>query len=288
MPTDTNEIAVIIQHLLKNLSARKSSLTGLEILVIDSIVKKETYRKASIRHQYTESSFQNAASKLFKELSLVIGKPVNRRNFVEVVKNEWATSQAPVVQDSPMIFDRLQADFWVREDRAQLVSIGYESTQALDLTEYLVRYSPKFGATFCLEVGDQTSPLDLLGDLCRGLQITLPTPHDDEQVLLKMIGGVLKKRSTLLVIRFERSLLGMDQSLQGQYANILVEIGMLKNTSCLLVLESKADLHHSLNYLLRSKIESIPMQSAKMAETRLVSINNDRSVIRTLLETYSQ
>jgi hypothetical protein len=92
MSYDPNEIIVFVTQLLRSSSGRKNLLTEMEKLVISSTIQGITYRQASIKYQYTESSFQNAASHLFREISDIIGIRVNRRNFTEIIGKEYLQS----------------------------------------------------------------------------------------------------------------------------------------------------------------------------------------------------
>jgi hypothetical protein len=291
MTTNSTEIESFIKRLLRHSAIRKSGLTEVEQLVVASIVQETTYRQASIEYKYTESSFQNAASRLFKDLSLILGTPINRRNFLDLIKKEQFNG-SKAGSEGEIAFDRLQANIWIRSNRAKLVSMSYKAQQILDLTEYLVQYSPQYEATFCLEVGDKSSPLEILWGLCHTLQIALPTPRNDVQALLRSIGLALKKRSTLLVMRFDKSPLGVEKSLHGNYIDTLMTLGLLENTGCLLVLDSdsmenEAELKRSLSYQLRRAIESRAASLGKgKAKMRLIAIENDHQVICDILRIY--
>jgi hypothetical protein len=187
MPTGASEIALFIKQLLKNDSRGKNSLTELEVLVIDVITKKSTYRQASIEYQYTESSFQNAASHLFHELSQVLGVPIRRRNFVEQLAKKWLAMKE-AEDAATIVFDRLQASLWIRLEQAKLASISYHANNLLDITSYLVAYSPQFEVTYCLDVSSKNSSLELLWSLSNSLQLPLPVPKNDQAALLKSIG----------------------------------------------------------------------------------------------------
>jgi hypothetical protein len=138
MSYDPNEIIVFVAQLLRSSSDRKNLLTEMEKFLISSIVQGITYRQASIKYQYTESSFQNAASHLFKEISDIIGIPVNRRNFTEIIGKEY--SQAKVLAEAgDILFEQIQASFWILSNRAKLISISYHANRILNITQYLSR-----------------------------------------------------------------------------------------------------------------------------------------------------
>jgi hypothetical protein len=290
MPTGSNDIVLFVKQLLKNNARQSANLTELEMLVISIVVKKVTYRQASIQHQYTESSFQNAASHLFKELSLALGTPVNRRNFVEVLEKEWLLIQE-VENSSSIVFDRLQASFWIRSEKAKLVSISYRANHTLDITSYLVNYSPQFEATYCLDLSLKSSPLELLWSLCHSLQVPLPTPKNDLSALIKMISSALKRHRTLFVLRFDQlAEVEMNRARQSEYAEILATLGLMENSSCLLTLDNDpmtndAEINRSLNHQLRSAVD-LRAGKQKILAPRLISIENDVKIVCDILKTY--
>jgi hypothetical protein len=294
MLTDIREIESLLVKVLQDSRVRTGGMTELEKLVIASINQKLTYQQASVKYQYTESSFQNAASHLFKDLSIVWGTTVNRKNVLDLSEK----AREAIIQntnDGKFVFDRIQANFWVKLDRAQLVSVSYQASQALDLTEYLVKYSPNFRATFCSDVESSSSPLELLLHLCNDLQIPLPSPANDIQVLLKAVKLALQKRSTLLMLQFDQS--NQVQAQWGDYVDILMGLGTIGNGTCLLVVQKEPskpviDLKQSLDYQVRLAsnaamgIQKEGVSKNKMTEARLISINNNQQIICDLLQTY--
>jgi hypothetical protein len=289
MPTASNEIALFVKQLLKNNSRGNATLTELEKLVIGVIIKRITYRQASIQYQYTESSFQNAASHLFKELSLVLGTPVNRRNFVEVLEKEWLLRQE-VESSSSIVFDRLQSSFWIRSEKAKLVSISYHADHLLDIVSYLISYSPQFEATYCLDLSSKSSPLELLWCLCHSLQLPLPTPKNDLPALLKIIGLALKQHRTLIVLRFDQLAAEVHRDRPGDSAEILAALGLMDNSSCLLTLDNDpmsndAEINRSLNHQLRVAVD-MRAGKQKILAPRLISIENDVKIVCDILKTY--
>jgi hypothetical protein len=289
MPTGSNEIVLFVKQLLRNNAGRNANLTELEMLVISIVIKKVTYRQASIQYQYTESSFQNAASHLFKELSLVLGTPVNRRNFAEVLEKEWLLTQE-VENSSSIVFDRLQSSFWIRSEKAKLVSISYHANHLLDITSYLVSYSPQFEATYCLDLSSKDSPLGLLWSLCHSLQLPLPTPKNDLTALLKIVGLALKQHRTLFVLRFDQLAAETNRDRPGESAEILATLGLMENSSCLLTLDNDpmsndAEIKRSLNHQLRLAVDTRAGKQ-KILPPRLISIENDVKIVCDILKTY--
>jgi hypothetical protein len=306
----SNDFAPIVnfsKNFLQRNSPRKSGLTEAEKLVIDVILQNMTYRQASIAHKYTESSLQNAASGLFKVLSKVVGVPVNRQNFLELLEKEWLESKAESV-DSEIVFDRLQASLWIRQNRAALVSISYGANQEWDLTSYLIEYSPSFEATFCLEVSRNSSVLELLWNLCHVLQAALPVPRNDQAALLKLIGLALKQRSTLLLLRFDRqahlkedweifgkggrSASGSERHNFSEYAEVLASLGLMESNSCILALDNDSvsnelELKRSLAYQLQLMVNKL-VGKLKMEAPRLILIENDVKIVCNILQTYLQ
>jgi hypothetical protein len=294
----SDEIALLVRDLLKNGSRGKYSLTELEVLVIDVIAKNNTYRQASTEHQYTESSFQNAASRLFSELSLVLGVPVNRRNFLDSLKKEQIEVQEVATSSAAIIFDRLEANLWIRSEKAKLISISYHANVFLDLTSYLINYSPHFEVTYCLDVSNKSSSLELLWSLCNSLQLPLPTQKDDRSALLKSISLALKKHKVLLVLRFDRfddhgdgsTMTLADRTLQAEYAEILATLGLRDSASCLWILDNEplisgVESDRSLNYQLRSAAQ-LQTNKHKVLPPRLISIENDVKIVCDILKTY--
>jgi hypothetical protein len=295
MTTDIHVIENFLDQLLQTSDARKGGMTELEKLVIASIQQKTTYQQASNRHQYTESSFQNAASRLFKDLSSTLGVAVNKKNVLDVAEREIALQNTSTAK---IVVEYIRANFLVNADRAQLVSISYQSSMSLDLTEYLVKYSPNFRATFCSRVKNNTSPLGLLLNLCHQLQIPLPAPANNLQNLLKTIQEKLAKHSTLIALELDQS--AEARSHWGDFVDILVGLGMVGNSTCLLVVQkepskSAIDIKHSLDYQLKlainnamgiQKLQKQGFNKEKSTEPHLVSIDNNQQIICDLLQTY--
>jgi hypothetical protein len=294
MANDSEVIEHTVQQLLKS-GSRLGSLTDVERLIIRSIVKKVTYRQAGLDNNYTESSLQNVASRLFRELSSIVGMPIGRRNFLEVMQKELVSNPvAKVTEIEDIAFDRLQANFWIRSNRAVVVSLGYSAQQELEMTGYLLKYSPQFEATFCVDVRDKASILEVLWDLCKALHIPCPTPRNSVAALLKSIGAVLQARSTLLVLRFDR-MSGPALLDRRDLAEMLVELVLMDWSGSLLIVDrdpvgNDAELKRSLGYQLRSKLDVLSKVSSgdrrKLSGLRLVSIDGDRQTIFNLFQTY--
>jgi hypothetical protein len=286
MSSEIDRIENLVQSLLKS-SSRRRGLTEVEKLVVRSIVQRMTYQQASAKYLYTESSFQNAASRLFKDLSAVVGKSVNRRNFVDVIEKQQL--EEPVTNYVEKIkFDRIQANLWLQANKAKMVSISYSAPQFLDITEYLVKYSQHFEATFCLDVDTNLPVLELLWKLCNTLQISVPDSRQNTPLLLQLIKTALKKNSTFLLLRFDRSIQSMNALICGEYTDVLLALGLIDRGGCLLVLENdtvggEGNLNLSLSHRLRSKIDA---GSKTFPNLRLISINDDQQIICDLLETY--
>jgi hypothetical protein len=286
MSTVSNEISLFVKQLLKNNARGSATLTELETLVISTVMKKVTYRQASIQYQYTESSFQNAASHLFKELSLALGTKISRQNFAEVLEQRLLAEEV----HSASVFDRLQASLWIRAEKAKLVSISYNANNLIDITNYLVQYSPQFAVTYCLDVSSKSSLLELLWCLCNSLQLPLPMQKNDRPALLKSIGLALKQHRTLLVLRFDQVLADTNHTIEGDYAEILVALGLLDNSSCLLTLDNnpmtnEAEIGRSLNHQLRLAVDLWAGKQKSLAP-RLISIENDLQSVCDILKTY--
>jgi hypothetical protein len=291
MSTDTYQIVAMTERLLQNGSLRRRGLTDLEKLTIDSIIQNTSYRQASLQHQYTESSFQNAASRIFRELSETIGVQtrVNRRNFVELLEQEYERIQA-TEDDREIVFDRLLASLWIGDGRAQMASINYQANRNLDLNNYLVKYSPKFEATFCLDVERDGCPTELLWNLCQSLQIDWSLTSQDPKTLLELIKVVLQKRRTLLVLRFDRSPWRTVQMERAEYTEILMALALIESGSCVLTIDrdsmaSELEVKRSLAYQLRLGMERWNAEQ-NAGGLRLVAIENDRQSICNILETY--
>jgi hypothetical protein len=295
MPTDTHDIEQFLNKLLQNNSIRKGGISRVEKLVVESISAKMTYQQASIKHQYTESSFQNAASRLFKDLSLVVGIPVNRQNILNLIEKEKHTAHQKNNTEDTFI-ERINASFWVKSERAQFISISYQAARSLDLTEYLVKYSPNFKTTCCADVEHNVPALVTLLNLCNWLQIPIPSPSNDIQTLLRSIKLSLQKRSVLLVLRFDQSTEVRPQ--WGDYIDIITTLGNIGNGTCLLVLHKElecniADTKKSLDYQVKLAFNNLAgIQKAELidkdhsARPRLLSINNNKQIICTLMHTY--
>jgi hypothetical protein len=293
MSTVLSQLTDIVEHLIQDSPRRKGGLKRLERLAIASIIQKTTYSEASLKHGYTESSFQNAASLLFKDLSPILGITVNRKNFEQVVEEAWETMQE-AKRHEEIVFDRLQVQVWICQERAKLISLSYDANRILDITDYLVDYSPQFVATFCVDVGEKNSLLELLWNLYQTLQVALPMPRHDPQALLQSISDALKQRKTLLVLRFDslRLPLTPNRPVRSEYAEILRAVGLGEGPSCLIAIDNdpvadEIQIQQSLSDQLRSTVESPASwdSGAKMA-LRLVSIKNDRQGICELLQTY--
>jgi hypothetical protein len=105
MSNDINQITAFANIFLQQSSLRKTGLTEAEKLVIDVISQGTTYKKAGIKYKYTESSLQNAASGLFKELSKVVGVTVNRRNFIDLLEKERLAWQQAIAVSTRMKYN---------------------------------------------------------------------------------------------------------------------------------------------------------------------------------------
>ncbi len=306
MSSDIKQLISFANTFLQKSPSRKAGLTDAEKLVIDIILQGTTYKRAGIEYQYTESSLQNIASGLFKELSKLIGVAVNRRNLIELLEKErlaWQQANS----NGKSAFDRLQASLWIQQDWAKLISVSYNASQKLDLTSYLIDYAPSFEATFCLEVGSDSSVLGLLWGLCNRLQANLPVPRNDQPALLTSIGSALKQRSTLLILRFDRETslsvdssgsigsrgaMGSERHGLPEYAEILAMLALMDHQSCILVLDNDpvsndVELKRSLAYQLQLMVNLV-VYKLKMAAPRLILIENDLKVVCNILQTYLQ
>jgi hypothetical protein len=292
MSVNQNEIITIVHSLLQGSEVKKRALTELEKLVVQNIASGTTYRRASIEHQYTESSFQNAASRLFKDLSPIVGIRINRRNFMELVTKEWFDRQ-PLVDESITTFDPVYANLWIWHDRAHLVSISHTKEQMLNITEHIFLYSQHFEAIFCVEVGEANTVLELLWKLCRKIQIILPKTKNDVSALLKAIGLVLKERSVLLVLRFDRNSneLVNNFSWREECADVLVSMSTASKCSSVVTIDNNpvitdGDMTRSLSYRLNVAVNRLAANTKSKEVPRLISIDNDGKTICDILTKY--
>jgi hypothetical protein len=296
MANDPKPIQYIVQQLLQG-SLREGGLTELEKLVIVSIVQNITYGRASTEYTYTESSFQNAASKLFRDLSQAVGITISRRNFLDVMAKELQVNgtngEIEFSDVDQIVFDRLQASFWVKANRATLVSVEYQAQQDLEMTGYLIRHSPQFAATFCLDVGEPVAVIETLVSLCGMLQVNLPSSaRRNVQMLLKGVGAALRARSTLLVMRFDRLRQPMDRSLRDEYVDAVLALATMDRSGCLMLVDKaamglEAMLNKSLVGEINGRIDVLSKNRVLPGgDWRLMTIKDDRSVICDLLQTY--
>jgi hypothetical protein len=278
MPIDRDAIENAIQQLLQNNDKHQWQLAKMEKLVIDSIIQKITYREAATKYQYTESSFQNAASKLFKKLSSILGQPINRHNLLDVLA-DLATPSQGSKQVTVTTFDQIQANLWVNTSRekAQLVCISYQSSQLLNIKEYLLNYSPYFQATCCLDISANS-----VQGFLQSIGNALLVRFHDSCTPLESINLVLQKRPTLLVIRFDRGV--NDQSLLAKYAEIITNITLAPHRSCLLVINQgppeKSFVHH-----VQGMIDRLTVQE-QIARPRTMVINHDALMVSEVLKIY--
>ncbi len=297
MAADFERVLALAEQLLNDSPSRRSGMTDLEKRTIGCILAKTSYRQASLDYQYTESSFQNAASRLFKDLSPTLNKKLSRRNFLEVMKEE-ADRRHSEEMNGEIVFDRLQAQLWLREKQAQIVSVSYQANQVLNITDYLMLFSPQFATTLCLNGSQQGSALGLLRGLCRSLQVAVPQAKEDLPGLLKLIGGALHRQKTLLVLRFDQWNLSGSKRLMMEYAQILVALGLMNHDSCLLVFDadpvaSEEERQRSLGYLLRQVITEGSgsvgegrVTKARRDALRLICVENDRQSICDVMQAY--
>lgn len=206
MAANLDRMLALTEQLLNEGGIRRSGLTELDKLLVGCILGRKSYRQASLDHQYTESSFQNAASRLFKDLSLVFDKKLNRRNFAEVMGEEYERRRAKELEGE-IVFDRLQAQLWLREKQARILSVSYQANQVLDIADYLVNFSPHFAVTLCLQVSVQSSAVELLWSLCQSLLVTIPPTKKDVAGLLQLIGGgaAAAENAVGVAVRYGRS-----------------------------------------------------------------------------------
>jgi hypothetical protein len=312
MAANFDRVLALAEKLLNDGGLRKGGLTELEKLTIGCILSGTSYRQASLAHRYTESSFQNAASRLFKDLSLTLNKKLSRRNFLEVMEEEFDRRRAAELKGE-IVFEWLQAQLWLREKQAQLVSVSYRANQVLDISDYLVIFSPQFAMTLCVNASEQGSSVELLWNLCQSLQVTIPKTRGDVSGLLKLVGGALRRRKTLLVLRFDgrrpvgdhRLNLAISKRLMMEYVQILIALAVMNHQSCLLILDAdpvtnEEERQRSMGYLLRQAItygtaelndepESVGesrVTKARRAALRLICLENDRQSICDVMQAY--
>jgi hypothetical protein len=297
MAKDFDRVLTLAEQLLNDSGLGRGGLTELEKLTIKCIFANNSYRQASIDHQYTESSLQNAASRLFKDLSLPLGKKLNRRNFIEVMGAEDDRRRAAAL-DGKIVFDRLHAQLWLQDKRARIVSISYQANQVLDITDYLVIFSPQFAMTLCVNPSQKGSLLELLWSFCQSLQVAIPKTNGQHvPTFLKLIGGAMRRRKTLLVLRFDYLNFSGSQRLMMEYVQILVALGLMNHESCLLILDSdpmtsEEERQRSMGYLLRKAIDAPDLvgesrgAKARRAALRLICLENDRQVICDVMQAY--
>jgi hypothetical protein len=284
MYANTHEIAGIVQSLLENSSTKKKKLTEAEKLVISSVIEKNTYREVSIQHKYKESSLQSAASRLFKELSPIVGKAINRQNFMELIQGGIQPNSEASKKDAHVI-DHVKASLWILDEVAQIVSISSGERHRVDISKYLVHHSKNFAATFYLNVSNES--LGLLQQLCNTLQIPNAGFRSNEQSLLRSIRDFLSRHSVLLILRFNHSFAGIDWS---EYARRLAVLGLHRGQGRLLVFDddlsnNEIEVRSSLAYQLQLAISLLTDQSELMTP-RLIAVNNDTQVISDFLQNY--
>ncbi len=278
---DSSSLLETTELLLRKHQMRKGGLTELEKLTLDSVAQGKTYRQASEQYAYTESSFQNAASRLFREISIATGQTVRRRNLVNTLEQQdlELRIQGGFRENT---FKESSSQFWLRNGRAAIITITYKADGILDINDYLTEFSQHFTAVHCLSIVAETNPLQFLWMLCNHLDIPLPKMHNNVSEIIKSIVAALKARKTLMIVRFDHpggdpsSSMGVSQqelrSNLKAYAAAITEIGIARTKSCFLILDNSSIQPYAANPELVTY--HIRQELSGSDNLRVISLNN--------------
>ncbi len=218
---------------LSNHPSRKNSLSDRERCIIAGVLQRKTYQQMAVAERYTEGSLQNAASALFKDLTVVLKQKVNQQNFLEVLAA--AMDQKNPLRSPLMIV----CQAWLRENRAQVVCLeplGQSKNSSLT-TSMLERYSRRFDQTIMVHVWQCESFDDVLTRLLTGSGFgQIPELVRGKPGAIEAFLEMLEVRSMLLVVEYDAAAVGCPP------VDLLLAMLQRQHRCCLVLVNPAAEV----------------------------------------------
>ncbi len=110
------------------LKQRKIQITPREKCILEALFGGHTYQHVGTEYGYSEGTLQNAASKLFKDFSVIFEREVNRRNCKEVL-NEIASIVGNHVPSRIEEQASINIELWMHENRCKIIAVDPAKNQ---------------------------------------------------------------------------------------------------------------------------------------------------------------
>jgi hypothetical protein len=228
---------------------RTKHITPREVCVIEAVLDGQTYQRAGSTSGYSEGSLQNAAAKLFADLSLLLGGiKVSRRNF-RVVMTKWIESNTGDGRTA-----LVTANMWVLSDRIQLVAIDNElnAERTFSVPRLLDEYSGRFERTICCQVWQQ----DPLKDLMYGLMgsagaVQARALEEGDPDVLRQIVESFRQHSSLVIVEYDATHANNMQFTAAGRLEALRSVVEHAHNSCLVLVDAPPYMKDSLEQMSR-------------------------------------
>jgi hypothetical protein len=193
------------------LEHRQAQLTGREECVLNALFEDQTYQQAGKDSRYSEGTLQNAASKLFKDLSHIFDRDINRRNCQVIIKAVMERGSSPSHQ-----IEQAQAaisiDLWMLLNHCQLLTLRSTAAQQDKglLQSFFYRYYTHFHRAIWIDISLFDSLPKVLAELITSLDpIDLTFLSTDQ--MLKLLVERLREQRCLIAINCSASAPNCDQ-----------------------------------------------------------------------------
>jgi hypothetical protein len=177
------------------LEHRQAQLTGREECVLNALFDDQTYQQAGKDSGYSEGTLQNAASKLFRDLSHIFDRDINRRNCQVIIKaimgpDDHQNHQIENAQAA------INIDLWMLVNHCQLLTLrSTEATQDKELLQsFFYRYYTHFHRAIWIDVNLFNSLPEVLTELITSLEPIDLTFLTTDQMLKLLIDRLREQR----------------------------------------------------------------------------------------------
>jgi hypothetical protein len=191
-------IAFVSKSLLKY---RKAQLTSREECVLEALLEEQTYLKAGKDNGYSEGTLQNAASKLFKDLSSIFDRDITRRNC-QVIITEVMALDASQHSLSTTSQTTINIDLWMLVNHCQLITLRSTtpSQEKRLLQSFFYRYYGHFHRAIWLDINLFESFRAVLADLITTLNPMTDLTYTNIDRMQELLMECLREQRCLIAI----------------------------------------------------------------------------------------
>jgi hypothetical protein len=192
------QIITFVDKVLKE--HRQAQLTPRESCILHALLEDRTYQQAGKDSGYSEGTLQNAASKLFRDLSIIFDRDINRRNCQVMIQSMMEVNNSST-RPSETFQAAINIDLWMLVNHCQLLTLrSSEAEQAKGLLQsFFYRYYTHFHRAIWIDINLFNSLPEVLAELITSLEPIDLTLMTTEQ-MLKLLLERLREQRCLIAL----------------------------------------------------------------------------------------